>query len=557
MGVRLLGRILLAWALVTTLATVAVHHAFAMHVDEVHPLAVVATVWEGGEILERAVLAGPGDDDAQLEAALASHPGATLVRESIVGDGPVMRWPEAALAMSLVPGRDGLAAAMDGRSVLLTPDDLLARQAYDKGIAFKGIELSIGLDVAIAVDMLSERFGIPARDVLSRVHLRRFRVVRLPPDSALPPPTATTLSNDDVRSGAVAAASYLARGIDERGRFRYLVDAPTNRELRGYDWPRHAGATYFLAQVAALTGDADFRDAALRAAGQMRDHAMVRCGEHQCIGEGGTVDVGSTALAVLAFVEIARTRLDPAYSLVVPKLTAFLRAQQRPDGELMHLYDRRANAPVDVQFLYYTGEAAFALSRARSLLGDARDLDAAVRALSRLVHGSWAFFGSKYYWGEEHWTCQAMADLWDRAPDPDALDFCLGWAAYGRKMMYGPGDTAFDADGAYGVGPFVTPRLTPAGSRTEAGIATLAVARRAGRPSEQTAPLEDQLRRTIAMLLRHQMGARAAHLMVDPQAVDGAIPGTEVDWALRIDYEQHTGCALVRWLQLQLPPQAP
>jgi hypothetical protein len=144
-----------------------------------------------------------------------------------------------------------------------------------------------------------------------------------------------------------------------------------------------------------------------------------------------------------------------------------------------------------------------------------------------------------------------MDDLWNRAPSADALDFCLGWAAYGRKLMYRADDTVFDADGAYGVGPFVTPRLTPAGSRTEAGVATLDAARRAGRPVEQTAPLEDQLRRTIAMLLRHQLDARVAHLMVDPEAVDGAMPGTEVDWLLRIDYAQHTGSALVRWLDLR------
>jgi hypothetical protein len=40
-----------------------------------------------------------------------------------------------------------------------------------------------------------------------------------------------------------------------------------------------------------------------------------------------------------------------------------------------------------------------------------------------------------------------------------------------------------------------------------------------------------------------------AHLLADPASVDGAMPGTEVDWQLRIDYAQHAGCALVRWLE--------
>ncbi|HEY8089151.1 MAG TPA: hypothetical protein VIF09_14935, partial [Polyangiaceae bacterium] len=310
----------------------------------------------------------------------------------------------------------------------------------------------------------------------------------------------------------------------------------------------HAGATYFLAQAAAFFGDGELAYATLRAAALLRDEAMVRCGEHRCIGDEPYADVGSTALAVLAFVEIARTHLDDGYALVVPELTAFLRAQQRADGEFMHVYDRPRGRPIDVQLLYFSGEAVFALSRAHSLLGDPRDLDGAVRGLAHLVGPAWSFFGSRYYWGEEHWTCQAMDDLWDRAPSAAALDFCLGWQDFGRKLMYADGETPYDADGAYGFGPVITPRLTPVGSRTEAGIATLDAATRAHATPEQLSTLEKQMRRSIAMLLRHQLGAGRDHLFVHPDAVRGAMPGSGVDWQLRIDYSQHTGSALVRWL---------
>jgi hypothetical protein len=119
--------------------------------------------------------------------------------------------------------------------------------------------------------------------------------------------------------------------------------------------------------------------------------------------------------------------------------------------------------------------------------------------------------------------------------------------------MYGPDDSPLDADGAYGVGPIVTPHLTPVGSRSEAGLATLEAARRAGRPGEELAVLDRQMRRSLAMLLRHQLPGRA-YLFVDPTAIDGAMPGSEVDWQLRIDYAQHTGSALVRWLALTPTP---
>lgn len=549
-------RALVAWAASTAIACAVVRGAFAIDVDEAHPRAVVASVWSAGQLVERVVLARDRDGDARLDAALASHPGATLVRERIVGEGPVIARPEAALALSLVPARDGLSATLGDRTAYLTPDDLLSRQAYDKGVNVASLMLSVGVDVPLALALLSDKLGTTASDLLDRGRLRRIRVQRVVVGApAARPITPDTLADDDVRDAAIAAARYLARGVDDKGRFRYLVDAPTDKTLPGYDWPRHAGATYFLAQAAALSGDPALAYACLGAAAHVRDRAMVRCGDALCIGDTDQVDVGSTALALLAFVEIARTKLDPGYALVVPQLAAFLRAQQRPDGEFMHLYDRRASQPIDVQYLYYSGEAALALSRAHSLSGDARDLDAATRSLANLVGPAWHFFGSRYYFGEEHWTCQAMDDLWGRAPSAEALDFCLRWQAYGRALMYREGDTLFDADGAYGFGPVVTPRLTPVGSRCEAGIATLDAAIRAAAPQRDRAPIEAQLRRSLALLLRQQLRPGPRHLFADPAAVEGAMPGSEVDWQLRIDYAQHAGSAMIRWLELRNAPK--
>jgi hypothetical protein len=143
-----------------------------------------------------------------------------------------------------------------------------------------------------------------------------------------------------------------------------------------------------------------------------------------------------------------------------------------------------------------------------------------------------------------------MAELWDRAPSPTALDFCARWQAYGRRMQYRAGDSPYDADGAIGVGPIVTPRLTPVASRCEAGVATLDILRRTG-AARQAALLEAQLRRSLALLVREQLRPGPEHLFADPAAVYGAMPGSEVDLQLRIDYAQHAGSAMIRWLALQ------
>jgi hypothetical protein len=549
MSIRVAAWGLGAWALVCAVACWVVHRTFALPEDRPIPEVVIASLWDKGELVGRALIARAGDHDRAIDESLASHPAATLVYESVVAEGPVVMASDAALALSFVAGRDGVMATLDGRTEYVTPDDLLARQAYDKEIQWPAIGLSAGVDLPVTWALLSDRFGVPVYDLTRRVSLRRIRVVRsIPGDPPAPGAEVGVFTHEDVRAAAIAAGRFLARGVNAEGHFRYLIDAPTNRTLAGYDWPRHAGATYFLAQIAALSGDPEVGSAALRAAGWMRDHAMTECGAARCIGSERVVDVGATSLAVIAFVEIARTKLDPTYALIVPALTAFLRDQQRPNGDFMHEFDRETRRPIDIQLIYYTGEAALALSRAHALLGDPRDVEAASRALAYLVGPGWSFFGSRYYFGEEHWTCQAMDDLWDRAPNPAALDFCLRWHAFGRRVQYAAGDTPYDAEGAYGVGPLVPPHLTPAGSRSEAALATLEAARKAGIDEGELGPLETQIRKSIAMLLRHQFRPGPRHLLADPAAVEGAMPASEVDWQLRIDFVQHTGGALIRWL---------
>ena len=102
----------------------------------------------------------------------------------------------------------------------------------------------------------------------------------------------------------------------------------------------------------------------------------------------------------------------------------------------MHEFDRATGKPVDVQ---YSTSPARPRSPSRVRIAspdDPEDLRAASRALARLSGRGWSFFGSRYYFSEEHWTCQAVADLWERAPDPEALAFCLRWHEYQRRLQH-------------------------------------------------------------------------------------------------------------------------
>jgi hypothetical protein len=529
----------------------AVHWFVSLH----EPLRrdVVASVWRGGELVARAAYAEGQPRDAVIDRALAG--GGELALEVVVGQAPILLWPDLAFGISFVPGRDGVRAVLGGKTVYITPDELLSRQLYDHGLRIP-IGIAVGLDTGALVTMLADKLETSREVVLEHASLRRIRVERKA-GAERPRITADNLRREDVREAIMAGAKYLARGVSPEGRFRYNVSAPSNTDLGGYDWPRHAGATYFLAQVAAMSGDPALADACRRAASLMTASGLSTCGPYACVGEENLVGLGSTALAVVALAEIVEKKIDEHFAVPLVALTRFLRSQQRPDGEFMHYYDRGSGRPIDTQGLYYSSEAALALAKAHAITKDPADLDAAVRSLRYLVGPAWSFFGDRYYFSEEHWTCQALGVLWPHAPDRKALDFCLRWQAFGRAIQQREGDSLFDADGSIGVGPVVTPRLTPVASRCEAAVATLDVARRAGIAAEEIAALDAQLRRALALLLRQQFRPGPRHLFKSPEDVEGAMPGSEVDWELRIDYTQHTGSALVRWLELTEATERP
>ncbi len=554
MTAQTFARVMIAFVVLTLAAWFAGRAAGALHAPSEPTF--IASKWKNGLLVGRTVT-------KNAEGAPLDEIEGTLVFEHVVGVAWLPRFSESLTSISLLPAHDGVRVDLDGKSAWITPDDLLSRQAYDHGVSLDEIGLSMGVDVPMIIAMAAERLGKNPIDVRDHASMHRIRTERSVPAS-LPerPMDANTFDDADATRWVLAAGNYLARGVGTDGRFRYLVNAATNRTLGGYDWPRHAGATYFLAQAADLAKKIGAREAPLlainaqRAANLLRTHAFVPCGTYHCIGEGDSLEIGSIALTTVAFAQIASSEIDSSYRSLVAELADTILAMQRPDGEFMHEIHRDGSMR-DVQLPYFSGEAALALARANALLGDAKYLEGSARSIAYLTGPGWRFFGNRYYFAEEHWTCQVTGELWERAPNPSALDFCLRWQDFNRAVQLHKEDCDIDCDGALGVGPLITPRFTPVASRCEAGIATLDAATRANVDPKELAALKVQLKRSLALLTRQQFHGQLEYLMASPEAIRGGMPGSEVDWSLRIDYAQHAGSAMMRWLALPAATKAP
>lgn len=531
-----------SYVAVLAVCSLALMRTVAVDRKPAQPAAKVVSLWMNGQRVARAVTEG---DAAKLLREREGERGVSRVVEEVLDEAPILAKNAVVFGGSFVPAHDGVKLEFRGKTVYATPDDLQKVRAYIADKYIGPLRLTLGLDRDKVMELFARELRVSSAEILEDGRFRRLAVRR-----QQTAPQRDDLSVPTLRAAVLAAGRTLARAVRRDGTYRYEIDPLTNASVPGYSWPRHGGATWFLVQVARYDNNQRWLAAGERAARRMIDGASLQCGAYRCIGEGDETDAGSSALALLAYVELieAGSKMDLAPE--VRSLADFLTSLQRPDGEFKHVFDVKAGQAKDVQLPFYTGEVALALSRAHRVTKDPKHLRAASRALDYLVQRPALFVTAPLFWKAEHWTCQAIDDLWDRAPNPRALEFCLDWQRYIRAGTREPGGEIDDYTGAFTRNPFIAPRITGSASRMEAGVATLAVARRANVPASEVAALDSGVRQTLQFLLRSQFLPGPTHLMPAPRDVYGSYPGSAIDLNVRIDFPQHAGAALLRYLKL-------
>ena len=543
---------------------------------------IVVTAWLEGRVVARS----EGTDTTVLARQLQQRlPGERLARvrlqiDRIVGHAPLgaghplvaaFALPGIGDALAVNPGIDGIGAEVAGKTVHVLPHELVASKllASNRPVSDAVPDFAMGVDLKKIGLVLAvrggERTAVPASDMF------RFRTdafVEAPDHASVLPlvrgiPPAPPLSGQALRAAALAGGRYLVDHLSPSGRYLYEHDLVTGQKTDprspSYSMPRHAGTTYFLAELYRITHERWLREPIERAFAHLADLlAAGHCGEgmaFDCVLDRNetVAQLGSTALAVVALAEYQRATGDARYLPLATRLAAFLLFMQRPDGSFRHLYDPKTRQPDDhAEMLYYSGEAALALARMHVITGEPRYADAAERALDWLVDW-YDFFLGGFFYGEEHWTCIAAEAIWPAVKKPKYQEFCDGYGEFLRAQQAAPGDFPDEDDlaGAYDFMPFVPPYNTPAGSRTEAMISAYLLGVHHGAPDPR---LRDQIRATLAYALGQQIrpdsdfsAAGGAH---------GGMPASPIDRSVRIDYVQHVCSAMIRaseWIDRKAP----
>jgi hypothetical protein len=372
-----------------------------------------------------------------------------------------------------------------------------------------------------------------------------------------------------LRAGALAGGRYLVAHMAANGRYIYLANLSTGGQSDprrgGYSLPRHAGTTYFLAELYRITRAPFLLEPIERAIGHMADLVVQGgCGgvteegkKFACVSDRGsaTSDLGSTALAVVALAEYKRATGSSRFESLMTEMAEFLLYMQREDGSFAHRYNLRSKTiDQEVELLYYSGEASLALARMQVVTGEERYLHATERALDWLV-GWYDFFLGGFFYGEEHWTCIAAEAISGALYKEKYRVFCDGYGDFLRTHQPQPDEFQDQQDwvGAYYFTPFLAPQNTPAGSRTEAMISTYLLGASHGHRNQT---IRAQIELAMRFALSQQL--RADSLFSVPPHVNalGAVSGSPIDRAVRIDYVQHVCSAMIRTAEI-LESEAP
>jgi len=488
---------------------------------------------------------------------------ARLRLDLLTARGPVVTGVPLALANSFASGRDGVGITIAGHVAYLLPDDLIRQDllAAAQPVAFIA-ELRSGLDVEAADQALATELGCAGADVrAAHKNLFRFRVQSFVdgPDHARALPVdrgrvpVTSIDRASVRTALERAADYAVRQLRWDGSFEYIYQPFRHQHLSDeYSLPRHAGTTWLLSLAYRVFGHARYREAATSAIDYLATHAVpseCQATDFACVGSNDDADLGSAALTSVAIVEYQLATSDQRFRGLAERLGRFLLHMQKPNGDFCHGF-----APVSGlrdcagQVLYYSGEAALALAKLHPILPDEALSAAAERALDYLTGANYDYFLGQFFIGEDHWTCIAAEAAFSFVNKDAYAHFCYAFARMSRRVQVEPdGGPLADLAGAFGVTPFFLPHNTPAGSRTEANVATYRLSVLRGEPQPDI--LETVLR-SLRYLVDQQFRPEGMYLFARPDQALGGIGQTPLQPVVRIDYIQHTASAMARGLDL-------
>lgn len=482
---------------------------------------VNASVVKAGKVLESKTLQADSSGDLigafSLETPFDAEAG--LVVEVATAEGALRLPPLAPRGVAILrPGDEGL---------LVEGELLPAWRAWQHTDAVEGRALVPGVDVSVLNLKLlkagkARRWARTQGFVATAAGVAPLKLAWAAPPDAEP---------DALLAAALAGGRHIVHNMGEDGRYAYQVIGPSGEHGKGYNFPRHAGGTWFLARLASRTGDPAIRDGALRGLDYMKRNTRTtsdgRAYVYDPTRNDGKAWVGTTALGLLAFTEAG---VEPELQA---RYAAFIASAVDERGAVRGDMDVATGQwPAQDEVTYAQGQGLLGLAAAEraGLPGVKEALD---RAAAYVDGDYWPHPAASFKILDEHWMCIAAVAVHEVRGVAAGEAVCRAYLA--DQALYAPTP-----------GSPEQPLAGPAAGLAEAVIALAEIDRRNG----VKATPYDRAVRYGASLLGNAYQPADAPFLGRPERLIGGFRDRPWRLMVQVDAVQHVGCALLGVEQL-------
>ncbi|HJE86161.1 glycosyl transferase family 1 [Levilactobacillus brevis] len=213
----------------------------------------------------------------------------------------------------------------------------------------------------------------------------------------------------------IAGESYLARQIQDNGKFIYGYFPAMQRVLTNYNSVRHFSSIYALLEAIAFTGKTEDFDRVKRALKWGIDELTITHDGARLVIERpkkGTPEIklGAQAMLILALCKYQEVTQDIQFTEVARQAFYGVQAFRQSSGEFNHVLNSDLTVKDHFRIIYYEGEIVFALLRLFKLTDDEEIRQLAQQTLDFMVKNDYG----KYH---DHWIAYATNEAVHVFPD--------------------------------------------------------------------------------------------------------------------------------------------
>ncbi len=353
------------------------------------------------------------------------------------------------------------------------------------------------------------------------------------------------VTKQDLYKSIEIAGKYLLRAIMPNGRYEYQYRVDTNFVVRDYNFLRHAGTSFALAEYLEFTKDKTCLPILKKALEYMKLFAFKGLEDQNtiCFSDRGLVKLGGNGLAALSLAKYIKVTDDYRDKTLLTQICNWILTQTKNNGDFKGHKQRYHDGSYSTKKCpYYPGEVIYGLAMSYNLLGEDKWLNVA----NNIAH--WMILQRDKGIDElklehDHWLLYGLNELHRITPHQIYIDQTIRIcrAIMHRQILKSEYP---DYIGAHNNRKNM-PSSTQAATRSEGLLAAYKLLRDFGNVSEFANEVLQYAKRSIMFQLRTQYNELTTMYVYDAQKAYGGFRGAIDYHDIRIDYVQHNLSSLI------------